>query len=92
MANHKSSKKRIRQTIQRNARNRVTRSACHTAIKNLRTAVAAGEANITELLVKAEKTLATACSKGVFHKKNVARRVSRLARLVNQAKEAQQNA
>ena len=83
MANHKSSKKRIRQTIRRNERNRSTRSACLTAIKAVRVAVEAGDENSTELLRKAEKMLATAGSKGIYHKKTVARRVSRLAHLVN---------
>lgn len=90
MANHKSSKKRIRQTIQRNLRNRATRSACHTAVKAVQNAVATNSENTEELFRKAEKTIATAGSKGIFHKKKVARKVSRLAKLVNKAKEAAQ--
>ena len=42
MANHKSAKKRARQTIVRNARNTIKRSAMKTAVKKVRTAISEG--------------------------------------------------
>lgn len=87
MANHKSAKKRIRQTVVRRDRNRATKSACKTAVRAVRLAATNGDlASAETLLRKAEKVLTTAATKGVYHKKNVSRRVSRLATLVNNLK------
>ena len=93
MANHESAKKRARQDARRRERNRSERSTCRTAVKATRAAVEGGDlAAADELLRKAQKILATAARKGVFHDRNVSRRISRLAKLVADAKAKPQQA
>ena len=73
MANIKSAKKRILVTATRTARNKSIRSA---VTKNKEEAQAA--------LSNAVSTIGKATQKGVYHKNNAARKVSRLTRLVNE--------
>ena len=85
MANHKSAKKRARQTLKRADRNRNTRSRVKSAIRNVRSAVAAGDAEKSDAaLAVAEGVLRRAASKGAIPKKRVSRQVSRLAKNRNQ--------
>ena len=84
MANHKSAKKRARQTIKRTERNRHTRSRVKSAVKNARTALAAGDTEETATALKAaEGVLRRAASKGAIPKKRASRSVSRLAKSQN---------
>ncbi|MBF0170774.1 MAG: 30S ribosomal protein S20 [Nitrospinae bacterium] len=84
MPNHKSSEKRVRQTEVRTERNKGVRSACRTAVKKLRQAIEEkNTAAVAELLKEATSTLHAAASKGVIHRNNAARRISRLALQVN---------
>jgi len=84
VANHKSALKRHKQSVKRNARNRVARTRIKNIVKSVRTAVksedktAAGAA-----LVAAMSTLDKAASKKVIHWKKAARKISRLSRAVN---------
>lgn len=78
MANHVSAQKRHRQSLKRNSRNRMIRSEVRSAIKAARDAATSGDANAKKLAVEAERILAKAAAKGILHKKNVSRRVSRL--------------
>ena len=78
MANIKSAKKRILVTETRAARNKSIRSEVKTAIKKVEAAVAAKAA-----LTVAISTIESASSKGVYHKNNAGRKVSRLTKLVN---------
>ncbi len=84
MANIKSAKKRILVTTTKTARNKSIRSEVKTSIKKVEAAVAANdkEAAMSALKV-ATATIESAASKGVYHKNNSARKVSRLAKLVN---------
>ena len=87
MANHKSAQKRNRQNIKKRVSNRDARSAVRTTIKEARTAIQSGES--PEVLLKtASKALAKGASKGLFHKKNASRRMSRLAKFANKQKAA----
>ena len=87
MANHKSAEKRIRQTEKRNEANRGYRAMVRTAVKKARAAADAGETDTAkELFIVAEKALASAASKGLYHPKNVSRKISRLAQAVNASK------
>jgi small subunit ribosomal protein S20 len=79
MANHKSAIKRHRQSIVKRDRNRTTKATVRAAIKAARAAITAKAPNAKELVVTAEKLLASAAKKGTFHRKNAARRTSRLA-------------
>ncbi|MCR5627662.1 MAG: 30S ribosomal protein S20 [Lachnospiraceae bacterium] len=84
MANIKSAKKRIRTSAKRAELNKAEKSGVKTAIKKVRVAIenndkaAAGEA-LTNAISKIEK----AGSKGVYHKANASRKVSRLTKAVN---------
>ena len=84
MANIKSAKKRILVTEVRAARNKSIRSEVKTAIKKVEAAVSANDKEAaTTALTVAISTIESAASKGVYHKNNAARKVSRLAKLVN---------
>jgi small subunit ribosomal protein S20 len=84
VADHKSAKKRARQTLKRTERNRSTRSRVKSAVKSARAALSAGDAGETETALKtAEGVLRRAASKGAIPKKRASRSVSRLAKSKN---------
>ncbi len=85
MANHKSAIKRHKQSLKNSARNRTMRTRIKNMIKDVRTAIQQQDTDAAKAaLVKATSTLDKASGKGVVHWKNAARRVSRLAKAVNQ--------
>ncbi len=80
MANHPSAAKRHRQSLAHNARNREARRAIREQIKKALEAIASGnKAEAKKEIIAAERVLAKAATRGLVHKKNAARRVSRLA-------------
>ena len=83
MANHKSAKKRAKQTLVRTARNRATKSQVKTAIIKLRSAAASNPAEAATELKAATSAIDKAAKKGVMHAKTAARKISRLSKLVN---------
>ncbi len=84
MAHHKSALKRIKQNIKRNERNKHVRSTLRTFIKRVREAVAAKDVTLAkESLEAAIPVIDSAASKGVIHRSNASRNVSRLNKLVN---------
>ena len=84
MANIKSAKKRILVNRTRAARNKAVRSAVKTAIKKVEAAVTAKDKDAASAaLLKAISTIDKAQSKGVYHKNNASRKVSRLTKAVN---------
>lgn len=84
MANIKSAKKRILVTEVRTARNKSIRSEVKTSIKKVEATVAAKDQEAAKAaLAVAISTIESAASKGVYHKNNAARKVSRLTKLVN---------
>lgn len=84
MANHKSAEKRSRQNAVRNTRNTHIRSTMRTFVKQVREAVAAGDAAAARVaLEKAVPFIDKAASKGVIHKATASRKISRLSRLVH---------
>ena len=84
MANIKSAKKRILVTETKAARNKAIRSEVKTSIKKVEAACVAKDKAAAEVALKsATSIIESACSKGVYHKKNAARKVSRLTKLVN---------
>ena len=85
MANIKSAKKRILVNQAMAERNKAIRSGVKTAIKKVYAAIAAGDkAAATAELSAATKVIEKAGSKGVYHKNNVAHKVSRIAKAVNE--------
>ena len=84
MANIKSAKKRILVNQTRAERNKAIRSGVKTATKKVLAAVESGDkAAAQEALTAATATIDKACTKGVYHKNNASRKVSRLASMVS---------
>lgn len=81
MANLKSSKKDIRRSEAAREQNTAAKSAIKTYIKKAKVAGAGPETS-----VKAVKALDKAAQKGIIHKNQAARRKSRMAKAVNNAK------
>jgi small subunit ribosomal protein S20 len=76
--------KKARQSEARNVRNRTERSKIKNIIKAVETA--ARENNKEEAakaLRQAEKVISSASSKGILHKNNASRKISRLTKRVN---------
>lgn len=86
MGQLKSGIKRHKQSLKKRIRNRHIRSTVKTAVKEVRAAIEeravdkAGEA-----LSEAVSVIQRAGSKGVLHRKTVARKVARLAKAVHKA-------
>ncbi len=86
MAKSKSAIKRHKQSLKRRARNRHVRSSVKSAIKDVRSALGTGSGEEAgKALTKAASVISRAGSKGVLHKKNVARKVARLSRAIHKA-------
>jgi small subunit ribosomal protein S20 len=84
MANHPSARKRNRQRVKREARNRHARSTVRTAVKQARAALAEGNSEAAaELTRTAKVALARASSKGVMHRKTASRSIGRLQLALN---------
>ena len=84
MANIKSAKKRILVNRTKAARNKSIRSAVKTSIKKVEAAVQNNDKAAAQAAVTASSaTFSKATSKGVYHKNNCARKVSRLTKAVN---------
>lgn len=85
MANIKSAKKRILVTQTKTDRNKAIKSGVKTSIKKVHAAVEAGDkAAAVAALTAATGEIDSAAKKGVYHKNNASRKVSRLAHAVNQ--------
>lgn len=84
MANHPSAVKRHKQSLKRNERNRSDRSKLSTQIKKARLEIASNTINTCIGEVRsAVALLARSARKGLVHKKNAARRISRLMKQVS---------
>jgi small subunit ribosomal protein S20 len=89
LANTKSAEKRNRQALKRRARNTTVRTTVKGALKKAREAIATKDTAKTGDAVKAAaRTLSKAASKGVIHKRNASRRISRMAKAAHAAKAA----
>ena len=84
MANIKSAKKRIEVIDKKTLRNKMIKSKVKTVIKKVEAAIAAGDKEAAQAnLLVAISEIDKAASKGVYHKNNASRKVSRLAAAVN---------
>ena len=85
MASHKSALKRAKQDEVKRIRNKSYKTKVKKAIKEVRTAVANNSAEQSrQNLVKAVSIIQKTTSKGIIHKNQAARKISRLTRQVNQ--------
>lgn len=84
MANHKSAIKRHKQNEKRRIRNASVKTTVKNSIKKVREAITdSNAAEAKSSLLTAISRLDGAVSKGVFHKNNASRKVSRLTTAVN---------
>ena len=84
LANIKSAKKRILVNETKAARNKAIKSKVKTAVKKVDAAIAAKDAEAAKTALRAAIVEITkAGSKGVYHKKTVSRKISRLSKAVN---------
>ena len=80
MANHDSSKKRIKQTVRRTERNKHVRTTVRSFVKTARLAIESGDKTAaTSALSEAVRRIDMAVSKGVYHRKTGSRYISRLS-------------
>lgn len=84
MANIKSAKKRILVNETKAARNKAIKSKVKTAVKKVEAAVAAKDAETAKTALRAAIVeISRAGTKGVYHKKTVSRKISRLSKAVS---------
>ncbi len=84
MANIKSAKKRILVNRKRADRNKAIKSATKTAIKKVHAAIEANDKEAAKAaLHDATSIIAKAAGKGVYHKNNASRKISKLSLAVN---------
>jgi small subunit ribosomal protein S20 len=89
MANIKSQIKRNRTNEKRHDRNKAVKSELRTVTKRVYAAVAEGDADVAVTSQReAARALDKAASKGVMHKRTVARKKSRLAKAANKTSAA----
>ena len=85
LANHPSALKRARQNEKRRLRNKSYKTRVKTTVKQLDSAVANKDQDqAAATLRQAVAIIQKTASRGVIHRRKAARRVSRLARRVNQ--------
>lgn len=76
--------KRAKQADKRNLHNKAVRSFIKTLERKAESVIASGNKEEAEkVLLEATKAFRKAASKGVIHKNNASRKISRLARKVN---------
>ncbi len=84
MANIKSAKKRIKVINKKTLRNKIVKSKTKTAVKKVLVAIENNDLDLARVELRAAtKAIDMACSKGIFHKNNAARKKSRLTKAVN---------
>ena len=87
MANHKSSKKRIRRNAARAVINGARKSRIRTFIKKVELALEAGKADEAAAALKtAQPEIQRGVAKGIMHKNTAARKLSRLSSRVKALK------
>lgn len=83
MANHASSRKRIRRNERRAVINTNRRSRIRTFIKKVESAIADGNADgAKEALKNAQPEIQRGVSKGIFHQNTASRKISRLSKRI----------
>jgi small subunit ribosomal protein S20 len=83
LANHKSAKKRAKQSQVRRLRNRSVKTTLKNLEKSLRAAQESGADTKDELMKQTQSAIHKAAKKGILHKKTASRKISRLFKLVN---------
>ena len=82
MANKsKSARKRIRQDVKKRIRNKSVMSFLKTHIKQYKESIRADDSNKEDLLKRVTSLFDKAAAKGVIHKRNASRNISRISKL-----------
>lgn len=85
MANHKDAVKRNSQSIKARARNRHYRTMMRNRIKDVRAAVQSGDVPTAQSAFReATSVIHRVAGKGIIHRNQAARRISRLNKLVKE--------
>ncbi|MFN7662687.1 MAG: 30S ribosomal protein S20 [Alphaproteobacteria bacterium] len=80
MANHKSAKKRIRQTEVKTVRNKAHMSALRTSVKKVEQAIASGNKEGAQAALNAAQPhLVKGAKRGLLHANAASRKISRLS-------------
>jgi len=87
LANIHSAIKRNRSSKRRAVRNQTARSKARSAVKDARGAITSGE-DVTKNVSAAASALDKAAEKGILHKRNAARRKSRLMKAAAKAQQS----
>ena len=85
MARHKSAIKRHKQSLTKRENNRTAKAALRTVIKKFGATVAKDPEAAKEVLAAAVPTIAKAASRGIIHKNNASRKISRLSKKLHKA-------
>ena len=84
MPNHKSAIKRMKQNERRRLRNKAYKTKVKNAIKKVKTFTQNKDVeNATKSLAEAVSIIQKVSIKGIIHKNNASRKISKLSRLVN---------
>ncbi|MBM4291361.1 MAG: 30S ribosomal protein S20 [Deltaproteobacteria bacterium] len=83
MPNHKSAKKRVLQNAKRRVRNRSAVATTRTFVKQARAAIETADVSTPEALARAIKALDSAVTKGLIHRNQASRKISRLTLAAN---------
>lgn len=81
MEHSPSAKKRYRQSIVRNSRNKALKTQLRNKIKAVRELIEKNE-DSADALIEAQRSLSKAATKNLIHKKTASRLISRLAKSV----------
>ncbi|MBC8420208.1 MAG: 30S ribosomal protein S20 [Proteobacteria bacterium] len=85
MANHKSALKRAKQNEVKRIRNKSYKTKVKKAVKEVRTAMADNSSDqANKSFAKAVSVIQKTASKGVIHRNQASRKISRLAQKMNQ--------
>jgi len=88
LANHKSALKRARQNELSRLRNKAVKTRVKSIVKDVRISVEeSSNGDVMAKLTAAQTLIDKASKKGVIHRKTAARKISRLSKLVNSAKD-----
>ena len=83
MANHKSAKKRAKQSQVRRLRNKSVKTTLKSLEKKLKAAKETNSDDKNEILRQTQSAIQKAAQKGIIHKKTASRKISRLFKFMN---------
>ena len=84
MANTKSAKKAVRQTIRRTAVNKTRRTEMRGSVRKVEEAIASGNKDAAQAALKeAEPVMARTAQQGIQHRRTASRKVSRLSKRIS---------